>query len=178
MRIIAGTLKGMTLPESSAEATHPMSEKLRGAIFNALGDITGLTMLDGCAGTGMVGFEAISRGIARVDGVEKDDRAFTELVRNAKLVAKRSSTPYNAIHAGIRLYLKKQNVPAYDVIVYDPPYDIVQTDHFDGTAAHLAPAGIMVLSLPAHIEPPRLPGLQPIKQKTHGIAQLIYYRHG
>ena len=56
MRIISGTLKAVNIPESKAEATHPMSEKLRGAIFNALGDIEGLRFLDGCAGTGMVGF--------------------------------------------------------------------------------------------------------------------------
>jgi 16S rRNA (guanine966-N2)-methyltransferase len=177
MRIIAGSLKGFTIPESKADATHPMSEKLRGAIFNALGDITGLYMLDGCAGTGMVGFEAMSRGIGAVDAVEKDDRAYAELLRNSKPVVGRLGIPYRAYHAGIRQFFKKNNLPKYDVIVFDPPYDIVQTDHFDGTVKHLAPEGIMVLSLPSKIEPPRLPGLVPVRQKTHGVAQLIYYRH-
>jgi len=177
MRIISGKLKGVSIPESKAEATHPMSEKLRGAIFNALGDIEGLRVLDGCAGTGMVGFEAISRGAMAVDSVEKDDKAFAELSRNAKEIAKRIPTPYRPFHYGIRQFFKKNNLPVYDVMVFDPPYDIVQTDHFDGTFKHLAKEGIMVFSLPSGIEPPRLPGLSPIKQKTYGVAQLIYYKH-
>ena len=177
MRIISGTLKGISIKESQAEATHPMSEKLRGAIFNALGDVGGLTFLDGCAGTGMVGFEAISRGVGRVDAVEKDDRAFAELSRNSKKILGKDYANYRAFHYGIRQFFKKNNLPTYDVMVFDPPYDIVQTDHFDGTVKHLAKDGIMIFSLPSGIEPPRLPGLVPIKQKTHGVAQLIYYRH-
>jgi 16S rRNA (guanine966-N2)-methyltransferase len=178
MRIIAGTLKGASVPESKADATHPMSEKLRGAIFNALGDIEGLTFLDGCAGTGMVGFEALSRGAKLVDAVEKDDRAFAELTRNARSVLGKNDARFRAFHNGIRLFFKKTNLPTYDVMVFDPPYDIVQTDHFDGTRLHLAKDGIMIFSLPSGIEPPRLPGMVPIKQKKHGVAQLIYYRHG
>lgn len=232
MRIIAGILKGVNIPESKSESTHPMSEKLRGAIFNALGDISGLRVLDGCAGTGMVGFEAISRGALAVDAVEKDDRAFVELSANGKLIAKRHTTPFRPFHYGIRQFFKKNNLPVYDVMIFDPPYDllslrgatarsgeigrdemrvlseggisvdtpieeklvdrsaksagssgspsklsIVQTDHFDGTVKHLDPNGIMVFSLPSNIEPPRLPGLKPIKQKTYGLAQLVYYRH-
>ena len=185
MRIISGTLKGVSIKENQAPSTHPMSEKLRGAIFNALGDIEGLRFLDGCAGTGMVGFEALSRGAAHVDAVEKDDRAFAELSRNSKLVLGKDRVDYRAFHYGIRQFFKKNNLPTYDVMVFDPPYDlispskinIVQTDHFDGTVKHLAQDGIMIFSLPSGIEPPRLPGMMPIKQKTHGVAQLIYYRH-
>ena len=177
MRIISGTLKAVNIPESKAEATHPMSEKLRGAIFNALGDIEGLRFLDGCAGTGMVGFEAVSRGAGAVDAVEKDDRAFLELSKNAKLALGKDHPLYRPFHYGIRQFFKKNNLPIYDVMVFDPPYDIVQTDHFDGTVKHLAKNGIMIFSLPSNIEAPRLPGLTPIKQKTYGIAQLIYYRH-
>lgn len=185
MRIISGLLKGLSIPESKAESTHPMSEKLRGAIFNSLGDIEGLRVLDGCAGTGMVGFEAISRGAGAVDAVEKDDKAFAELSRNGKVVAKRSAVPYRPFHYGIRQFFKKNNLPVYDVMIFDPPYDlvvgskinIVQTDHFDGTVKHLSPTGVMVFSLPSGIDAPRLPGLKVIKQKTYGVAQLIYYRH-
>jgi len=177
MRIISGSLKGVNVPESGAESTHPMSEKLRGAIFNALGELNGLLVLDGCAGTGMIGFEAVSRGARGVDAVEKDDRAFKELSRNAKLALARSKADFRPFHYGIRQFFKKNNLPTYDVMIFDPPYDIVQTDHFDGAAKHLGKEGIVVFSLPSGIEPPRLPGLAPIKQKTHGIAQLIYYRH-
>ena len=60
MRIIAGTLGGRNF-DSKSQATHPMSEKMRGALFNVLGDIDGLKVLDCFAGSGAIGFEAISR---------------------------------------------------------------------------------------------------------------------
>lgn len=177
MRIISGQLKGFFIAENKAPATHPMSEKLRGAIFNALGDIEGLRFLDACAGTGMVGFEALSRGAGAVDAVEKDDRAFKELSLNTRTLPKQYLERYRAFHYGIRQFFKKNNLPTYDVMVFDPPYNIVQTDHFDGTYKHLADGGVMIFSLPSNIEPPRLPGLTPMKQKKYGVAQLIYYKH-
>lgn len=177
MRIISGSLKGLLVPESKSLVTHPMSEKLRGAIFNALGDIEGLRLLDACAGTGMIGFEALSRGAIAVDAVEKDDKAFKELSHNSKMLPRNVTEQYRPFHYGIRQFFKKNNLVAYDVMVFDPPYDIVQTDHFDGAVKHLKKGGVMVFSLPSNIEPPRLPGLAYFKQKKYGVAQLIYYRH-
>nr|MBP9820948.1 RsmD family RNA methyltransferase [Candidatus Saccharibacteria bacterium] len=60
MRIIAGFLGGRLIESPHNNKTHPMSEKMRGALFNSLGDINGLTFLDAFAGTGACGFEAIS----------------------------------------------------------------------------------------------------------------------
>jgi 16S rRNA (guanine966-N2)-methyltransferase len=59
MRIIAGELKGRNIQEPYGHRTHPMSEKVRGAVFNALGDIEGLAVLDAFAGTGALSFEAV-----------------------------------------------------------------------------------------------------------------------
>jgi 16S rRNA (guanine966-N2)-methyltransferase len=175
MRIISGSLKGKSINDNRVASTHPMSEKLRGAIFNALGDIEGLSVLDGCAGTGMVGFEALSRGASIVDSVERDDRAFAILVKNAKTILGVYAEFYRPFHYGIRQFFKKNNLKPYDVMIFDPPYDIVQTDHFDGISKHLKQEGIVIFSLPSHIDPPRLPNLEPIRQKKYGVAQLIFY---
>lgn len=164
------------ITENKAAATHPMSEKLRGAIFNALGDIEGLAVLDACAGTGMVGFEALSRGAASVDAVEKDDRAFVELQKNTKTALKGKSFEHRIFHYGVRQFFKKNNLTPYDVMIFDPPYSLVQTDHFDGILKHLKPTGVVVFSLPSNIEPLRLPGLEVIKNKKYGTAQLVYYK--
>lgn len=61
MRIISGIYGGRTIQSPSGHKTHPMSEKMRGAIFNALGDIKGLSFLDAYGGSGAVALEAISR---------------------------------------------------------------------------------------------------------------------
>lgn len=185
MRIISGSLKNVTISENKVQATHPMSEKLRGAIFNALGDIEGLEILDAFAGTGMVGFEALSRGAKSVDAVEKDDRAFLELQKHAKQVLPKGVFDFRPFHYGVRQFFKKNNLHVYDVMIFDPPYDeitpskpnIVQTDHIDGMVKFLKPDGIAVFSLPSAIEPLRLPGLKVVRAKTYGAAQLVFYKH-
>ena len=72
MRIIAGYLGGRQFNSPRSNRTHPMSDKARGGLFNALGDISGLTVLDAFAGSGALSFEAISRGAESVIAVDID----------------------------------------------------------------------------------------------------------
>ena len=76
MRVIAGTLKGRRLESPTWEGLRPTSDKLRETLFNVLAPrMAGARVLDGYAGTGAVGIEAISRGAAHVTFVERDRRA-------------------------------------------------------------------------------------------------------
>src|SRR6185436_19949314 len=76
MRVIAGTLKGRRLSSPDWPGLRPTSDKLRETLFNVLGPrVAGARVLDGCAGTGAVGIEALSRGAAHVTFVERDRRA-------------------------------------------------------------------------------------------------------
>src|SRR4051794_1002965 len=84
MRIIAGTLKGRIFQESHGHRTHPMSDKVRGALFNTLGDIEGLTFLDAFAGSGALSFEAASRGAKNVIAIDKDSSAHFVIEKNVK----------------------------------------------------------------------------------------------
>src|SRR5262245_14937471 len=83
MRIVAGTLKGRTLKGPTGPGLRPTSDGLRETLFNVLGDqVDGVRVLDGFAGTGAVGLEALSRGAATVTFVEKDRRALELIRRN------------------------------------------------------------------------------------------------
>ena len=76
MRIIAGELKGRRLRAPSWTGMRPTSDRLRETLFALLDDrVTGATVLDGCAGTGAVGLEAISRGATAVTFIDSDRRA-------------------------------------------------------------------------------------------------------
>ena len=76
MRVIAGALKGRRLQAPAWEGLRPTSDKLRETLFNVLAPrIGGARVLDGYAGTGAVGIEALSRGAAHVTFVERDPRA-------------------------------------------------------------------------------------------------------
>ena len=76
MRIIAGTLKGRRLEAPAWDGLRPTSDKLRETLFNVLAPRTrGARVLDGYAGTGALGIEALSRGAAEVVFVDSDPRA-------------------------------------------------------------------------------------------------------
>src|ERR1700709_133107 len=76
MRVIAGTLKGRRLKAPGWDGLRPTSDKLRETLFNVLAPrIAGARVLDGFAGTGALGIEALSRGAAHVVFIEVDRRA-------------------------------------------------------------------------------------------------------
>src|SRR5437870_12627307 len=76
MRVIAGSLKGRRLKAPTWDGLRPTSDKLRETLFNVLAArVAGARVLDGYAGTGAVGIEALSRGAAHVLFVEQDRRA-------------------------------------------------------------------------------------------------------
>lgn len=84
-RIIAGAAKGRRLASPRGIATRPTSEKVRGAVFNVLGQFfDGGDVLDLYAGTGALALEALSRGCRRALCVEADRAAAEALGRNAR----------------------------------------------------------------------------------------------
>ena len=79
MRIIAGQWRGRAIIAPAGEETRPTANRVREALFSMLtsrlGSFEGLRVLDGFAGTGALGLEALSRGAARATFVEKDAEA-------------------------------------------------------------------------------------------------------
>src|SRR5439155_3026364 len=83
MRVIAGSLKGRRLKSPTWEDLRPTSDKLRETLFNVIGPrVVGARVLDGYAGTGAIGIEAISRGASHVTFVERDRRAQALIAAN------------------------------------------------------------------------------------------------
>ena len=83
MRVIAGSFKGHRLASPSWEGLRPTSDKLRETLFNILAPrIAGARVLDGYAGTGALGIEALSRGARAVTFIERDRRAQTLIEEN------------------------------------------------------------------------------------------------
>src|ERR1051325_7109635 len=83
MRVIAGEFKGRRLETPTWDGLRPTSDKLRETLFNILASrIVGARVLDGFAGTGAIGIEALSRGASHVTFVEKDRRALALIARN------------------------------------------------------------------------------------------------
>src|ERR1700756_1715958 len=82
MRIIAGRLGGRRFASPRGHRTHPMSDKMRGALFNSLGELAGLSVLDAFAGSGALAFEAVSRGAKGAVAIDLDRSAQQAIAAN------------------------------------------------------------------------------------------------
>ncbi len=175
MRVIAGTLGGRQFQSPGGHRTHPMSEKMRGAMFGVLGDIKGLTVLDPFAGSGALGFEAVSRGAKSALLLDKDKLAASCIEANIASLGLEDQV--TGVQANALSWSKKNYGTTYDLILADPPYDRLPFAPIERLAYHLAPKGVYVLSWPAQYEVARLKGLEIVSQKQYGDAQLVFFRH-
>lgn len=173
MRIIAGYLGGRTFDSPHGHRTHPMSDKIRGALFNALGDIEGLTVLDAFAGSGALCFEAVSRGAKQATAIEQDRLAQRTISENIRALGVASSV--KLIKASANAWLQTSANAAFDIVILDPPYDDVQPNLIQRLTSTVSKDGILVISWPGEMEPPRFDSLEQIKRRTYGDAQLLFY---
>lgn len=119
VRIIAGEFKSRRLVAPEGDQTRPTPDRLREALFSALGDrVEDTVFLDAYAGSGSVGIEALSRGAKRAIFVEKHPKALVALRANlASLgLVHRATVITTAVSRAL------PNQPA-DIIFLDPPYD-------------------------------------------------------
>jgi 16S rRNA (guanine966-N2)-methyltransferase len=144
MRVIAGTLKGRRLKSPNWDGLRPTSDKLRETLFNILAPvIDGARVLDGYAGTGAVGIEALSRGAAHVTFVERDRRAQALIAEN--LAACRVTDGYVIIRAGIDRAVTELAPASFDLVLLDPPYGEPLEPIVARVARMLAASGTLVL---------------------------------
>jgi len=121
VRIIAGQLRGRPLLAPPGSATRPTADRVREALFSMLasrlGSFEDLRIADLFAGSGALGFEALSRGAAEAVFVETDSRAQAAIKANA---AKLSLTGKVRVLGGSALALPRND--PFDLILADPPY--------------------------------------------------------
>lgn len=173
MRIIAGNLGGRLFAAPRGHRTHPMSDKMRGALFNMLGDISGQTVLDAFAGSGALSFEAVSRGASRVVAIESDRQAQATIQQNIADLGVAGSM--HLVKAGAGAWLNTTD-DIFDLVLLDPPYDRLQYDLLERLAERVAADGQLVLSWPGGQTPPELPGLALIGSKQYGDGSLHRYQ--
>lgn len=174
MRIIAGKLGGRQFDAPKGFKTHPMSDKARGALFNMLGDIDGLTVLDPFAGSGALSFEAISRGAASAVAIERDKIAQKVIADNIESLG--LAEQVSLIRAVTSTWLYRNAHRTFDLVLCDPPYNKPQFRTLDRLAKRVVPGGLLVLSWPSAEELPKFAGLQQLEHRSHGDMQLAFYR--
>jgi 16S rRNA (guanine966-N2)-methyltransferase len=125
MRVIAGRLKGRRLKTPTWDGLRPSSDKLRETLFNILAPrVVGARVLDGYAGTGAIGIEAVSRGARRATLVDDDRRAQALIAENLAVCGVENLCviiPAEVAEALDTLQARPAFEP-FDIVVLDPPY--------------------------------------------------------
>ncbi len=174
MRVIAGSLGGRNFDAPKGHRTHPMSEKARGGLFSALGDISGLTVLDGFAGSGALSLEAVSRGAKNALAIDIDKNAADTIKRNAKNLDIESKV--KAVRANASGWSDNNEQALFDLVFAAPPYDDLQLNLVIKLSRHLKDSGVFVLDWPGGQAVPLIDGLEVVKEKNYGDALLIFYK--
>ena len=122
VRIITGSKKGKKLITLEGEATRPTSERIKGAIFSSIQfDIENRRVLDLFAGSGQLGFEALSRGAESVTFVDSERDAMEIVKKNARALDFFDRAKYSV--ADYRNYIRKASErDKFDLVFIDPPY--------------------------------------------------------
>jgi 16S rRNA (guanine966-N2)-methyltransferase len=175
IRLISGTYGGRKIDAPEGDKTHPMSERVRNALFNSIGaEIVGASVLDAFAGTGAVGLEALSRGAKYATFVERDRTAQTILAKNITTLGAEEHAV--VVRASVNSWLKAYDGLLFDLIFADPPYGDPQFSTAEKLFGLLKPGGLMVLSHPGRGEIPTKTGVVVVDNRSYGNAYLTFYR--
>lgn len=176
MRIIAGQWRGRTIDAPRGDATRPTADRTREALFSMLtsrlGSFEGLTVADLFAGSGALGFEALSRGAATCIFVEQDRTALDALRANATKLGFKADVRATSV-----LALGPAPAPL-DLILMDPPYGsgagAVALDKLN-RQGWIGPATWVSIET-AKTEPVEVAGFACDADRTHGKARLTLLR--
>lgn len=173
MRVIAGSLGGRVFNAPPGHRTHPMGDRVRTALFNTLGDIQGLSLLDAFAGSGAIGIEAVSRGAIRVVSVESDKGAARTVRENIELLGLQD------VISGVRAFVhswSRRTHEMFDIVVADPPYDDLDYKTLESLPNRCKEGGVLVYSLPPKARLILPASYEEIAKKSYGDATLSFYR--
>jgi 16S rRNA (guanine966-N2)-methyltransferase len=184
MHIISGVYKGILL--KSPKGIRPTEDRVRKALFDILGDMSGLSFLELYAGSGSVGLEALSQGSKSVTFVEKDRNCSRVIEENLGHVLSKARPDgiktrvftLDAVESVIRFAGQSSR---FDIIFADPPYyrglseKILQNlDEYD----ILTNSGCLVIQ---HFKKDPLPDKQGnlvlFKQSKYGDTFLSFFNH-
>lgn len=167
MRVVAGSARGRRLAAPAGDDVRPTSDRVREAVFNALGSlgvVEGARVLDLFAGSGALAIEALSRGAATAVLVEKDRAAAAVIQQN--LTSADVEAPARLVRTDAEVFLAGAPGP-FDLVLLDPPY------RFDGwkglltaVEAVVAPDAVAVIESDRDVEVPS--GWRVERRKRYG----------
>ncbi len=173
MRIIAGSHRGTRIFAPKGRDTRPTGDRVREAAFNLIGPVEGAAVLDLYAGSGAMGLEALSRGAASAVFVESDRDACGTIRRN---LDKLGLAGAEIACTDVLRFLAAER-RRFDLILVDPPYDVVESVAVRLALylpAVLAEHGLVALESSSRLEPELLP-LEIRTSRRYGSARVTLF---
>ena len=123
MRIISGIYKGRQISPVEGLTARPTTDFIREVTFSTLYSLNHdlHQVLDLYAGSGLFGFEALSRGASQVTFVDASKKAVSTMINNAKML--NCLDRCQIVNKKVDVFLPKVGIGPYDIIFLDPPYD-------------------------------------------------------
>lgn len=180
MRVITGTAKGRKLKAVPGDATRPITDRVKEALFDILGaNVRDARLLDLFGGTGGVGIEALSRGAREVVFVEKARQALETIRHNLDTTG--LSGRARVVRGDAFEFLK--GAPSrFDYIYVAPPQYkdlwLAALKSLDAQPAWLSNDGEIIVQIhPAEYRPIALQHFEPIDERKYGSTLLVFYAY-
>jgi len=182
LHVIAGDWGGRRLksPPGSVRLTLAI---LRRSLFDILGPgIAGKAVLDLYAGSGSLGLEALSRGAARADFVERDPRTAAVVRDNLATLQGGAGGARGRVHSGaVERWLQRNmsTLRAYDLVLLDPPYGdpgLANVLSSLGRAGTLKEGAMVIVERRSDEEQGAVAGLTEVRRVSHGDSMLVMMR--
>jgi 16S rRNA (guanine966-N2)-methyltransferase len=175
VRIIAGDWRGRRIAIPDGTAVRPTPDRVRETLFNWLqGVLAGARCLDLYAGTGALGFEALSRGAARVTFVERD----ASLVAALRATAEQLKATATIVRRDALAYLREPAAERFDVVFLDPPYSEPIGALLELLPAWLAPSALVYVERGRSEGLPKVSSATWLKQSRAGAVEYGLLRFG
>lgn len=185
LRIVAGRLKGRPLTTPQGHATRPTSDRARQAVFNVLEHaawaepLADMRVIDLFAGSGALGFEAISRGAASCLFVETDEAARATIRENADALGVIGATRVHrrsAVDLGLR---PASDGEPFALAFLDPPYGkglVEQALRGLADGHWLKPGALIVVERGSDEPDIETPGYERLDARDYGAARVLFLR--
>ena len=168
IRIIAGTWRGRLIDIPDGTAVRPTPDRVRETVFNWLSAVVeGARCLDVFAGTGVLGFEALSRGAAEAWLVEQD----AKLVDALRATAQQFGATPRIVRRDVLAFLREPPAARFEIVFLDPPYAAPLEPLLGVLIPWLAPRALVYVERPRAAGLPAVPSAQWVKQSHAGAVE-------
>jgi 16S rRNA (guanine(966)-N(2))-methyltransferase RsmD len=178
VRVVAGRFGGRRLKAPVGRDVRPTSDRVREALFGWLGALEGARVLDGYAGSGAVGIEALSRGAAHVVFAERSPGSLAALEANLRSLEIGDVAHVRRGDAAATIRRLGREGERFDLVFLDPPYasdEAPRALRAIVEAAILASGGTLVVEAAWRHPVPAVSGLALVETRRYGDTVLLRY---